>query len=423
MAELVGLVPLFFIGIDWGSSEHRAVVIDAAGKQLHDWSARHSGEALMALADRILKLTGGVAAACRVAIEVKTGPVVETLLARGLPVYAVNPKQTDRFRDRFMPSGAKDDRRDALVLASAVRTDAEQLTRLEMLDERTARMTASLRWRDELVDERTSLTNRLHGLLWTYFAQALAVSKGDVACLWLWTLLEKAPNPTLAAKLSSKAVTQILKAHHVRRDPAEVCAALRAPSLELAPGVAAGCEQRVRSILPRLRLLASQIKEAEASINEQLEGWSNHGLDSSASSSDEKCEQRDEVILRSLPGVGPITLATLLTEVGEPLGRRDYNALRCLFGVAPITRQSGASKQVQMRRACSTRLRDIAFNWARTAARWDPQCKARYRRLRERGATPARAYRGVIDHLLRVACAMLKNRTAYRAPVVETAAA
>ena len=38
------------------------------------------------------------------------GPVLEALMDRGFTVYAINPKQLDRFRDRFSPSGAKDDR-------------------------------------------------------------------------------------------------------------------------------------------------------------------------------------------------------------------------------------------------------------------------------------------------------------------------
>ncbi|WP_373562082.1 transposase, partial [Sphingobium sp. IP1] len=40
-------------------------------------------------------------------------------------------------------------------------------------------------------------------------------------------------------------------------------------------------------------------------------------------------------ILRSLPGVGRIVLATLLAEASDALQRRDYHALRCLSGVAP----------------------------------------------------------------------------------------
>jgi transposase len=45
-------------------------------------------------------------------------------------------------------------------------------------------------------------------------------------------------------------------------------------------------------------------------------------------------EQRDVTILRSLPEVGRIVLATLLAEACEPLRARDYHALRSLCGVA-----------------------------------------------------------------------------------------
>ncbi|MDQ5852575.1 MAG: IS110 family transposase [Chloroflexota bacterium] len=49
----------------------------------------------------------------------------------------------------------------------------------------------------------------------------------------------------------------------------------------------------------------------------------------------------DAPILSSLPGVGPLTLATLLAEAAEPISRRDFAALRTLSGVAPVTKRSG----------------------------------------------------------------------------------
>ena len=73
--------------------------------------------------------TGAAPTSIAVAVEVPHGPVVEALLERGFQVYAVNPKQLDRFRDRFSLAGAKDDRRDALVLADTLRTDRQVLRR------------------------------------------------------------------------------------------------------------------------------------------------------------------------------------------------------------------------------------------------------------------------------------------------------
>jgi transposase len=56
-------------------------------------------------------------------------------------------------------------------------------------------------------------------------------------------------------------------------------------------------------------------------------------------------------ILKSLPGIGRINLATLLAEASGPLSRRDYQALRTLSGVAPVTKRSGKSHVVVMRYA------------------------------------------------------------------------
>jgi Transposase len=71
--------------------------------------------------------TAARAEAIAVAIAVPHDPVVEALLERGFWVHAINPKQLDRFRDRFTVAGAKDDRRDARVLANSLRTAADGL--------------------------------------------------------------------------------------------------------------------------------------------------------------------------------------------------------------------------------------------------------------------------------------------------------
>ena len=66
-----------------------------------------------------------------VGIETPNGIVVETLVSAGFPVFVINPKQLDRFRDRFAMSGAKDDRRDARVIADSLRTDRRSYGLLE----------------------------------------------------------------------------------------------------------------------------------------------------------------------------------------------------------------------------------------------------------------------------------------------------
>jgi len=78
-------------------------------------------------------------------------------------------------------------------------------------------------------------------------------------------------------------------------------------------------------------------------------------------------EQHDATILRSLPGVGRIVLATLLAEAHHALRARDYHALRTLTGVAPVTKRSGESCPVEMLKACAHGLRTAVYHRARVA--------------------------------------------------------
>ncbi|MCT7377976.1 IS110 family transposase [Chelativorans sp. EGI FJ00035] len=103
----------WFAGIDWATECHQVCLLDASGQPVGERSVSHGGGGLAEACDWLTERTGDEPAAIAVAIEVPHGPVVEALLEREFHVYAVNPKQLDRFRDRFSVAGAKDDRRDA----------------------------------------------------------------------------------------------------------------------------------------------------------------------------------------------------------------------------------------------------------------------------------------------------------------------
>ena len=106
-------------------------MLDAAGKVLGEREFEHGGAGLSQMVNWLLSFGAGEIG---VAIETPRGPVVESQMERGFALHSINPKQLDRFRDRFSPAGAKDDRRDARVLASTLRTDPHCLRRLEPTD-------------------------------------------------------------------------------------------------------------------------------------------------------------------------------------------------------------------------------------------------------------------------------------------------
>jgi len=120
----------WFAGVDWASEKHDVWLTDASGKRVGVRVFAHGGEGLAQMCDWLIATSGARPADIHVAIEVPHGPVVETLLERGFITYSINPKQLDRFRDRFTLAGAKDDSRDAETMASSLRTDRRAFRKL-----------------------------------------------------------------------------------------------------------------------------------------------------------------------------------------------------------------------------------------------------------------------------------------------------
>ncbi len=397
----------WFAGVDWGSEKHHACVIDADGNIIGENEFPHSGAGLEELNGWILSITGA-ARAVAVAIEVPHGPVVDTLVDRGFSVYTINPKQLDRLRDRFSVAGAKDDRRDAYVLADSVRTDRPLFRRLHIGDPRLIKLRAWSRLAEELREERVRLSNRVHHQLWRYYPQMFSLA-GDLAATWLLELWEKAPTPAKATNMRKSAVEHLLKRYRIRRVDAEtVLRKLREPAIKVADGVAEAACVHMRSLIVRLHVVNRELKQAEVKLDELCEDIGQTGLQSAGAAT-----QQDVEILKSLPGIGRINLATLLAEASGPISRRDYQALKTLSGVAPVTKRSGKSHIVTMRYAAHVRLRGAVYHWARIAIQHDLKSRARYAALRKRGHSHGRAIRGVADRLLALACLLLHRHTPF----------
>jgi transposase len=402
----------WFVGIDWATQEHEICVVDRSGKRRGRRSFKHSGQGLTELCQWLLELTGGLPGEIAVAIELTHGAVVETLLERGFAVYSINPKQLDRFRDRYSVAGAKDDRLDAFVLADTLRTDTARYWPVRIDDASIIELREWVQMRTELSTERVRLANRLRDQLRRYYPQMLELDP-DVGAAWLLELWQRAPTPKKASKLRRSTVAGILATHRIRRiTAAEVIEILRTLPLWVAPGATEAAVAHIGVLSERLRLVDRQLKDCERRIEKILDELGRSG-GVQEEGAGQPSEHRDVAILDSLPGVGGIVLASLLAYGRQPLRERDYQKTRTLSGVAPATRRSGKSKVVMMRMACRRELRDAVFHWARTATQRDERCTEYYQELRNRGHNHARALRSVGDRLLAVACAMLKNQTLY----------
>ena len=333
---------------------------------------------------------------------------MDTLLEHGYAVFALNPKQLDRFRDRFTTAGAKDDTRDAHTVADALRTDRRAFRPVRVDDPHVIRRRALCRIVDDLQTDEQRLANRLREQLYRVHAPWLTLcAAADES--WLWTLLAEAPHPDAWARLPRRRLTSVLKTHRIRRLTADaVREALQQPRLHVAAGVPEAVASRMASLVPQLQLVHTQRLDTERQIEHRLASLA------SAEPEGEPREHRDAEILRSVPGVGRMVAATMLTEASGLLAARDYATLRTSGGAAPVTKRSGKRQFfVHMRYACNPRLRNALFHWARTSIQQDVAARAYYDRLRGRGHTHARALRSVANRWLRILMAMLSTGTAY----------
>lgn len=407
-----------FTGIDWATEMHQVCVVDGAGRVIEERRVEHSATGLADLVCRLGRLAGGRLEQVAVAIEVPRGAVVETLLERGAAVFAINPKQLDRFRDRFSAAGAKDDSRDAYVLADSLRTDRHCFRKLEVDDPFTIELREYTRIHDELREEESRLHNRLREQLLRYVPQLLKLSPA-ADDPWLWDVLEAASTPEKMRTLRSDRVEKILRRRRIRSvSPSQLLEHLRAPALRVAPGTITAASRHVELLIPRLRLVHEQRATCLRRLEQLLDSATSartpvNGQDAS----DAEPQHRDAEILGSSPGAGTIVVATVLAEASEAIRERDLTTLRALTGIAPVTKQSGKRRVVVMRRACNEHLRNACYHWARVAVQHDPASKDIYNQLRSRGATHGRALRGVMDRLLAVTVAMLRSGTLYNPAV------
>lgn len=393
---------MLFIGDDWAEDHHDVEVQDVTGRRLaaarlpegvegiaklHALVARHGGEDL----DPAQVVVG---------IETDRGPWVQALIAAGYRVYAVNPKQAARFKERYATSGAKSDKGDAHALADMVRIDGAQLRPVAGDSDQAQAVRVVARAHQTLIWERTRTFQRLRSTLREYFPGALtAYADLELTSTDALELLIKAPTPEQAMRLTKSQIVAILarqRRHHRDRKAASIQAALREPQLGLPAPVTAAYAAAATAHARVLIALNEQIDTLEAEVSAHFG------------------EHPDAEIYLSMPGIGEITGARVLAEFGDdPTRYTSAKARKNYAGTSPITRASGKVHSVQARYARNDRLADALQRQAFSAINTSPGARRYYDKQRARDAGYNPALRQLGNRLVGILHGCLKSRTPY----------
>ena len=333
-----------------------------------------------------------------VGIETDRGPWVAALVAAGYTVFAINPRQVARYRERHGTSGAKSDAGDAHVLADMVRTDAHQLRAVAGDSALVEGVKLVARAHQNLIWDRHRQVLRLRSALREYFPAALEAFD-DLAAADALDLLGAAPDPEQAARLSRSRIAGALK--RARRRDVEVKAetiqaVLRSPRLSQPPQLAAAYAATVQATVAVIAVFNTEI----ATLQGQVEAhFGRHP---------------DVEIYRSQPGLGEVLGARVLGEFGDDPDRyQGVRARKNYAGSSPITRASGKKTVVLARFVRNQRLADALHQQAFCALRASPGARAYYDQLRARGVGHHAALRQLSNRLVGILHGCLKTRTLY----------
>ena len=125
--------------------------------------------------------------------------------------------------------------------------------------------------------------------------------------------------------------------------------------------------------------------------------------------------QAQAALLRSVPGVGPVLVRTLLADLPE-LATLDRKRLAALVGVAPLNRDSGAFRGRRGIWGGRARVRSALYMAALVASRRNPVIAAFYRRLLGAGKPKKVALVACMHKLLTILAALLRHQAPWRTP-------
>jgi transposase len=376
-------------GIDWAENHHDVALVDEAGQLV---TKRHIGddaEGYRQLLNMLAEAGDSPKNRIPVAVETARGLLFACLRATGRKVYSINPMAVARYRERHRVARAKSDHADAMALANILRTDADVHRPLPADSELAQAISVLARAQQDAVWNRAQLNNQLRSHLKQYFPAALAafqVRGIGLDSREARTVLAAAPDPTAAARLTRAQLRSLLRKSGRQRNIDT-------------------WTERLRTIftgdyLHQLPLVEQAMGHQTAALVRQLDAACRAADDLAGAAAEAFDQHPDAEILSSFPGIGPLTGARVLGEIGDDRSRfRDARGLKAYAGAAPITVASGKSHAVHHRRVKNQRLAAAGYVWI-FGALPSPQVKEHYDRRRARGDRHTAAMRHVFNRLL-----------------------
>jgi transposase len=312
-----------YCGIDWATEHHDVAVIDADGRVV---ARRRVGNDAAGFVDflRVLAEAGDTAQhPIPVAIETDRGLWVAALRVTGRAIYPINPLAASRYRARHQVSGAKSDATDAVLLANILRTDPGAHRVLPADTELAQAIRVLARAQQDAVWARQQIGNQIRDLLKDFCPAALAafgdLPEGGLARRDARTILAAAPTPAQAVKLTPTRLRRLLvkagRKSYLERDTERLRDIFTDTYLHQPPQAEAAMGIQLAALLGQFEAVCTAAGDLAEAATAHFD------------------QHPDAEIITSFPGLGSLTGARVLAEIGDDCTRfADARGLKAYAG-------------------------------------------------------------------------------------------
>lgn len=388
---------MLYLGIDIGKNNHVASLIDDKGKALFKAfsfsNTVDGGEGLLS------KLSNFIPSASDIEIGMEaTGhywlSIYSFLVEKGFIIHVINPIQTDGWRKGTEIRKRKTDIIDSVLIAELIRYG--DFLETSLADENTMSLRNLSRFRNYLIGSIGDLKRKTICVLDQVFPEYQSVFS-DVFGQTSKEILLNFSSPGDFENISSEQLQMALSEITMKKFAVNKISQLSSMAKR-----SFGVTFCLDSFTLQLKLLIEQINFIENQVKD-IEDQISNLLDIIKST------------ITTIPGIGKVTAATILGEIGDISRFSTPAKLVAYAGIDASVSQSGEyqSTNNKMSKRGSPYLRKALFNAALVASNCDPVFKAFYQRKRAEGKHHLTAVGAVARKLCYTIHAILKNNCSY----------
>lgn len=331
-------------------------------------------------------------------------PLANYLIMHGITVVMVNPYHTKRAKELDDNSPTKNDKKDAITIAKLVRDG--RYYEVYMPQDIFAELRVLSNSRISVMKRNNALKCTITAVMDEYFPEITTVFKDPLKGKASMQILKTCPFPSLILEMNVDGVlTEIKKAvkKTVGRKKAQQLVETAKNSIGVGYGILSA-KLKLGLMIEELELLTKQLVQIENAMKLAL------------------AETGFDDIILGIPGIGVVTAASFLGEIGNPMRFDNPRQISKMAGYNLVEDSSGKSKSgTVISKRGRKNLRSTLYQMAMTMVAVNSEMKELYGYLKTRKDNPLKKKQALVvisKKIITVIYNLVKKKTEYKAELV-----